>query len=280
MNELQKVIKYFAMAFAAFLAFTIISGIVTALFAVTGFFSISSGSTTKVDATYNYSNVRNIDIDHSIGKLIIKTSDNDEVIVETTDVTKDFTIKQRDNGDLYIKDEQEFINVFGNNINKNRRIVVYLPEELVVDKFDIDAGAGNIEIEDLKAKKLVLAAGFGNIDGDGITADSCTLESGVGNISFYNVDFNNFDIEGGVGNIKVDGVLYGKTTVESGVGNIRLIVRGNINDYNINAEKGIGTIKVNGNSLNQIGNKNASNFMSIEGGIGNIDIDFEEAYGF
>lgn len=283
MNELQKVIKYIAMAFAAFLAFTIISGIVTAIIAVTGIFSISSSksTSTKVDGSYNYSNVQSIDIDHSLGKLIIKTSDSDEVIVETTNVTDEFKIKLKDNGELYIQDEKEFFSVFGNNIGKNRKIVIYLPEDFIADKVDIDAGAGNIEIENLTARKFVLNAGFGNVDGEGIIADSCSLESGVGNVSLSKVDFKHFDVEGGVGNIKVDGVLLGKTSVESGVGNIRLIVRGNINDYNISTEKGIGSVKVDGNGVNLInGNNNASNFMTIEGGIGNIDIDFEDAAGF
>jgi DUF4097 and DUF4098 domain-containing protein YvlB len=275
MSELQKVLKYFAMAFAAFLAFTIISGIVTALFAVTGFFSFSnntSTSTSKVDGTYNYSNVRNIEIDHSIGNLIIKTSDNDDIIVETTNVTNDFTIKQKDNGDLYIHDDQEFFNVLG-RINKNKKIVVYLPEDFVAEKFDIEAGAGNIQIENLKANKFVLVAGFGNVEGDNIIADSCILESGVGNINLNNVNLTNVDIEGGVGNIKIYGELYGKTIVDSGVGNIKLVLDGDLNDYNINAEKGIGTIKVNGDSISQINsNKNASNVMDIKGGVGNIDI--------
>lgn len=282
MSELQKVLKYFAMAFAAFLAFTIISGIVTALFAVTGFFSFGNNttSTAKVDSTYKYSNVRNIDIDHSTGNLFIKTSDSDEVIVETTNVTSQFTIKQKDNGDLYIHDDQEFFNVVG-KIGHNKKIVVYLPEDFVADKFDIEAGAGNIQIDNLNANKLVLVAGFGNVEGDNIVANSCTLESGVGNINLNDVNLTNVDIEGGVGNIKIYGDLYGKTNIESGVGNIKLVLNGDLEDYNITAEKGIGTIKVNGNSINQMNNnKNATNFMDLEGGIGNIDIIFENASGF
>lgn len=280
MNELQKVIKYFAMAFAAFLAFTIVSGIVTALFAVTGLFSISSSTSTKVDGTYNYSNVQSIDIDHSLGKLIIKTGDSDEVIVETTNVTNDFNIKLKDNGELYIQDGKNSFNIFGDGVSKNRKIVVYLPEDFVAENISIDAGAGDIELENLTTKKLVLNAGFGNVDGEGIIADSCSLESGVGNVSLNNVDFKHFDIEGGVGNIKVDGVLNGKTTVESGVGNIKLIVRDDSNNFNISVEKGIGSVKVDGNSINQMNNISASNFMSIEAGIGNIDINFITNAGF
>lgn len=283
MSELQKIIKYFAMAFAAFLAFTIVSGIVTAILAITGFFSYSTTTTTQVDGTYNYSNVQNIDIDHGVGTLIIKIGDSDDIIVETTNVTKNFTIKQKDNGDLHIQDEQQFmnVNVFGNGLSKNKKIVIYLPKDFVAEQFDIDAGAGNIEIDGLKTEKLMLTAGFGNVEGDNIIADSCDLESGVGNINLTNVDIGNFNIEGGVGNIKIEGNVYGKTIVECGIGNIKLTVRGDINDYNLNVDKGIGTIKVNGNSYSQIdGNRNASNLMSIEGGIGNIDIIFEEAFGF
>ena len=79
MNEFQKVIKYLAMGFAIFLTVTIIGGIATGVFALTGVFNGVAASGDAVDINKSFDDVKSITIDHGVGTLKVRTGDSDKV---------------------------------------------------------------------------------------------------------------------------------------------------------------------------------------------------------
>jgi DUF4097 and DUF4098 domain-containing protein YvlB len=279
MSELQKVIKYCAIGFAAFLAFIIITSIATAVFSLTGIVS-GSTSTELIDVSKSFNDVKSLTIEHGVGTFNIKVGNSDEVLVEASNVNDNFVVDKSFSGDLKIKSKFNFWNIFNgnNNFGNNSKITIYIPEGFIAENVSLDAGAGNINIEELSTKKLDINAGAGNINGKNIIAQDVDLDGGVGEITFENVELWNADIDCGVGNIELEGALYGKSKIDCGVGEITLDLEGSTDDYHLKVEKGLGSIYINGDKYSNINMNNltADNSLDIDGGVGDIEINFNK----
>ena len=156
MTTAQKVIKYLALSFAIFLIVTIISGILGALYALSGVLGLQKKDKTIKDETikgemsminFENSDVATLDIDVAFTNLIIKKGDF--LIAETNN--KDINCKQN-NQNLQIKEKQH--SLFSGNDKGD--LVVYIPENLEFEKVKINAGAGKIQIENINTENLYL----------------------------------------------------------------------------------------------------------------------------
>ncbi|MDF2586881.1 MAG: putative rane protein [Anaerocolumna sp.] len=279
MSEFQKVIKYLAIGFAAFIALSIITGIATGLMALTGVLS-GGGSGNVIDVNKSFEDVKSISVNHSVGKLTIKLGNTDEVEVIAENVDDDFTAEKNFSGDLKIKSRFNFWNFLGgnNNFNNKSQITILIPEDFVAENIRIDAGAGNVTLDDIITKKLDINAGTGNIEGTNIIADKVKLDGGVGEIDFEQVKFTDVDIDSGVGNISLQGQLFGRNKIDCGIGEVDLNLLGSSDDYYIKVDKGLGNINIDGQKYSNINwnNMTADNTLDINGGVGNIDINFDE----
>lgn len=280
MNEFQKVIKYCAMGFAAFLAFMIITGIASALFAVAGVFDHTGGSSKIVDFDQSFQNVKSLSTENGLGKFVIELTDSDEIRVVGENVPDNFKAEKSFSGELKISNNFNFWSIFGGNdgFTENSKVTVYIPKDFVAEKVNIDAGAGDVNIEALNTEKLEINAGAGNLTGSNIKADKVKLDGGVGEISFDKVEFTDTDIDSGVGNISLQGTLYGKNKIDCGIGEVTLDLQGSTDDYNLKVDKGLGSIYVNGEKFSDLNwnNMNADNVLDIDGGVGDIEINFGE----
>ena len=80
----------------------------------------------------------------------------------------------------------------------------------------------------------------------------------------------------GVGNLTLTSYLLGTNDISAGIGSIELNLIGTYDEYRILANKGIGSIKLDGNSIDSdtyYGTGN--NQINIDGGVGSIDIHFK-----
>jgi hypothetical protein len=277
MNEFQKVIKYLAIAFAVFLTVTIITGIASAVIAIVGVTNVNQEE--MVDYDQSFEEVSSLVIEHGAGKLTIKSTDSDVVTVQGVNVNESFVAEKSFSGELRIKSKFNFWNMFSSgSFNKNSSITIYLPTAFEADKVRIDAGAGNVNIENLKTDKLDINAGVGDVYGEFIYAEDVSLDGGVGEITLENVELNDVDIDAGVGNIDIKGKITGKSEIDAGVGNINLDINGSVDNYDLKVDKGIGEIYIDGEKYSKLNwnNKNADYSMDINGGVGNIRLDFNE----
>lgn len=275
MNEFQKVVKYCAIAFAIFLSVTIIGGIVSAIVAFTGIFD--GGSSVGVtNINQSFDNVKGIIIDHGLGNLNIKEGQSEKVEVIGQNVSDKLVVEKNFNGNLIIREDSDFFGWLNRNGFKHTTITVYLPTDFIAEEFEINAGAGNIDISALKTNKLKLNAGAGNITGDNIVADKVNIEGGVGDIKLRNIDFTDTDVDSGVGNLYLAGIIKGDNKFDCGVGNTDLDVTGTLDDYNLDVEKGLGSINIDGKKYSDINwnNATAENTLNVSGGVGNININF------
>ena len=273
MTTAQKVIKYLALAFAIFLIVTIISGILGSLYALTGILGLKKENETIKDEMsmidFENSEVATLDIDVAFTNLIIKKGDF--LIAETNN--KDINCKQN-NQNLQIKEKQH--SLFSEN-NKGD-LVVYIPENIKFEKVKINAGAGKIQIENINTKNLYLELGAGEtiIEKLNVT-DDCKIESGAGKVSILSGFIRNLNLDMGIGEFNVTSDITGNSKINAGIGNLELNIQGNKENYAIKADKGIGSIKVDGKEVaDDVTYGDGENTIKIDGGIGAIKIDFKE----
>ena len=193
MTTAQKVIKYLALSFAIFLIVTIISGILGALYALSGVLGLQKEDKKIKDEmsmiNFENSEVATLDIDVAFTNLIIKTGD--VLLAETNN--EDINCKQN-NQNLQINEKQH--SLFSGNDKGD--LIIYIPENLEFEKVKINAGIGSLELNILGNKKIYTIKadkGIGSIKIDGKeVADDVTYGDGK----------NTIKIDGGIGSINVD----------------------------------------------------------------------------
>ena len=273
MTTAQKIIKNLALAFACVLIVSIISGILSALYALSGVLGLQKEDKKIKDEmsmiNFENSEVATLDIDVAFTNLIIKKGDF--LIAETNN--EDINCKQN-NQNLQIKEKQH--NWFSRN-NKGD-LVVYIPENLEFEKVRINAGAGKIQIENINTENLYLELGAGEtiIEKLNVT-DNCKIESGAGKVSILSGNINELNLDMGVGKFELTSAITGNGKINAGIGNLELNIKGDKENYTIKADKGIGSIKIDGKEVSDdVTYGDGENNIKIDGGIGSINIEFEE----
>lgn len=260
MNTFQKVIKYFALA----LAFLIIGSVISITFEVVSSFTDVFSKEELIDSiTYDVkSSIENLDIKVNSTKLNII---NGESLKVTTNSNK---IKVNEvNGKLEIIDKS-------NKMIKDKEVTITIPNNYNFREVKIDLGAGETVIDKLSALIIDIEMDAGKLTINDIEAvNSMDIDGSAGEILILNCKVNNLDLDMGVGKSSVHGLITGKSKIDAGVGQLNINLLGTLEDYKFKVNKGIGSIKLNGNGLedNSI-NGNGVNLIDIEGGVGEMNI--------
>ena len=270
MTTFQKIIKYGAIAFAVYLSIMIIGIIV---FALTTIFGITTGIEIYENQSQiiteqwsqEYSNIKNIDMDLSICKLEIKKGETFKV--ETFDVTERFETKV--NGDtLKIKDEESNIKWFQNQ-NVVPKVIVYIPENVILDKVEIETGVNDSNIEYLNTDKIALQMGVGKCEIKNLIAGNAKIECGAGETVINDSTIKTLKLDSGIGKLVMTSKITEGADIDSGVGKVELNLKGNQSEYEIDAQTGLGNFTVNGNKVSgdeKIGNGNV--IIKVDAGVG------------
>lgn len=280
MTSFQKVIKYCAIGFALFLAVSIIYGIASAAIAFLGAVTgapVFRDKDDKYGLVEDYYNINSLDIDISSCKLTIQTGETFRV--EAKNVPKDFKAEVTEDGVLKIRDDKSSHFLWFSINNSNAKVDLYLPQDFIAKNAEIENGAGEIEIDKLRAEKLIITTGAGRLKGRNIVADeSALIENGAGEVVLKDVMLEDAVFDCGVGRVSVTGQLLGENTIDCGIGEVDLELTGRIGDYDINIDKGLGSARINGEKYRQsfYQNSNANHSIDVDGGIGSISIDIVE----
>lgn len=265
MTQFQKITRNCAIGIAAFIIMVIINSLGLALNVFSGVLGLRTSDEYELErVNIESGTITNLSIDLASTKLELVTSD--EFKIETNN-SKIKVVEQ--NNKLEIKEKQNFIN----NSFKSNKLVVYLPNEVVLDVLSIDSGAGEILIENLSVNKLDLDIGAGNVNIDKLTVNnSSDISGGTGSLAIKDGKINNLNLEVGVGSTDINLVLTGYNEIEAGVGKLNLNLLDSIDNYKINLEKGIGAIKLNDANVNNNTYGTGNNTIKVEAGIGSIEI--------
>lgn len=179
----------------------------------------------------------NLDIEFGAGTLKIYYDDVEQIQIQQEDVP---------GFKWYVEDRALHIEggVKVGIHNSNGTLEVIIPRDMKFDEVDLEVGAGEADVNGLIASKM-------------------DIEVGAGEAKITNLDVQNLNSETGTGELYVE--LVGSEA-----------------DYSYDVECGIGEIKINGNSLGGFGSKQnitnpgASRFLSLECGIGKVQVAFQE----
>lgn len=275
MTTAQKVIKYIALGFATFLIVTIISAILSggyALLRAFGLIYVDKNIVTeelKVISS-EVKEISTLKIDLSCTNLDVKIGDNFKVETNNSKIT--FT---NDNGSVKIKEENR--NWLNNN--KESNLIIYIPRDMIaIDETKIETGAGKINIEKLNTQSLYLELGAGDVYIKNLTVTKeAKIDGGLGRTELKSCEINNLKANLGMGDFVFNGKLTGKNEIDSGVGAIDIDLMDNKGNYKINVSKGLGNVTLDGQKLEMdrvYGT--GENYLDVDGGIGEIKIEFKE----
>ena len=267
MTTFQKVIKYLAMGFAIFLAVTIIGGLLSAAGLFGGLFEGDEVSENM--KTYSVaSEVHDVDIEINAADLYIK--EGEEFFVESN--LKHIKVKEK-NGLLKIEETQKLFSTYSGAV-----LTIYIPAGTEFDKVNLTTGAGRLTIENLSAETLDFELGAGEVSISNLIAtSSADVEGGAGRITISGGALKNLDMDMGVGQLNLTTSLTGDCKMDMGIGESNITVIGNKDDYKLDIQKGLGSVSVDGKDVSEYGiGGNGTNRVEINGGIGTINVKFEE----
>lgn len=265
MNRAHKIIKYFALALAVSIIFSIISVGYHVINVLTNGIVNNAKVSSEVLKLEKDPNNKVLDINVKVAKVNIKQGD---VLNATTD-SKYVKVKKKNNT-LIITEKKHSL------LKEHGTVTITIPNAIEFDAVSIISGVGSFTSIPLSTRILEVSAGVGKVNFKGLyVTKKAKIEAGVGDFNVKNGILNNTDLELGVGSVNVTAVLQGKTSIEAGVGSVKLSLIGSKDDYKITAEKGLGSINIDGKSLaDEEIYGSGPNIIDIEGGIGSINVDF------
>lgn len=266
MNTGHKVIRYIALAFAV----GIICSIISVGYHVVNILSNGVINNAKVSSEIlkleKDPNNQVLDINVKVAKVnVIKG----EELNATTD-SKYVKIEKKNNT-LIITEKKHSL------LKEHGTVNVTIPDEITFDAVSFISGVGRLKVKaPIVTNILEVSSGVGEATFDYLNvAKKTNIEAGIGDFTIKNGQLTNTNLELGIGEVNITALLNNKTSIESGIGSVNIKLIGSINDYKITADKGIGSISVDGKSLaNDSAYGEGDNKISIEGGIGSIKVDF------
>ncbi len=231
MNTAQKIIKYCAIGFAAILIVSILSGII---FGVLGI--VTAGRLIKDNSEISLSceESEKYCMTLSIAASELEVKKGEKLSVETEN--EKVEVKQGENT-LVVKENGSSWSWFGKN--EEKKIVVYVPEDMQFDKVGISSGAGRIYVEKLDAKELEVALGVGEAVFDALETENAKISAGIGSVRINllsKAEDYTVNLSKGIGEVKFNDVTIGSDST-IGSGSKKIDISGGIGEIVVKTAK-------------------------------------------
>lgn len=261
MNRVVYIAKALGIALATFIIFII----VYSLLFVVSLFMVNKKETNLQERIINNQNIIALDLDFASVNLNIKAGDT--LKVETN--IKNIEIKEYERK-LKISTETPFL--FGPN---NKTINITIPQDLTLERFKLNVGGGNINVENITSVDWDISLGMSKASFDNITAPGkVKADNGVGSIEITNSTLNNLDLDNDFGAAKLEASLTGKTKLDNGLGGMNVTVWDKKDNYTIDVDNGLGSVNIDGESIDQERLGSGQKTLSLNNGLGSINIKF------
>ena len=267
MTSLQKIIKYCAIAFALFLAVSIIGGIVS----VVSSLNFLSGDAQDVGDMKTYAvtdAVDTLEIDLTAAQLEVVSGEKFSVESNHKYLKTDTM-----SGHLTVKETRQFVGFH----SPEAKVILTIPENYTLKKAVIATGAGTVKIDALSAEKLTLDLGAGEVNiGELTVTNNAKIDGGAGALTINGGSLANLDFDMGVGKVVLTNALTGDSKIDYGVGELSLTLIGTAEDYCIELDKGIGEATLDGQKMaDDTVYGQGENHLEIDGGVGSMNIQFK-----
>ena len=263
-NKNNRIIKTFAFILAAIVIISMLGGIYALCITVFDLFQSN-----QIENQIQYDSLMSsLDIDLKTANLEIKLGD--KLLVSTTNK---YVTTYQNNNNIVIKEKKHSLLSKDNN-----KVIIMVPDNFLLDIVEIDITSGSIKIDKLETKRLNLDLGSGTTKINNLlVTDKTKIDCGSGKFLLNNGNLSNLNLDTGLGDTILNTKIIGNSNIETDIGKLELNLIGSINDYELTIDKGVGSIKLNNESLKDksvVGTGN--NYLLIEGGIGLTSITTSE----
>ena len=263
-NKNNRIIKTFAFILAAIVIISMLGGIYALCITVFDLFQSN-----QIENQIQYDSLMSsLDIDLKTANLEIKLGD--KLLASTTN--KYVTTYQNDNNIVIQEKKHSLLS------KDNNKVIITVPDNFLLDIVEIDITSGSIKIDKLETKRLNLDLGSGTTKINNLlVTDKTKIDCGSGKFLLNNGNLSNLNLDTGLGDTILNAKIIGNSNIETDIGKLELNLIGSLNDYELTIDKGVGSIKLNNESLKDksvVGTGN--NYLLIEGGIGLTSITTSE----
>ena len=234
---------------------------------------------------YDISDVKNISVDISNAKIVLKesTTNNFGVVVNLTSMAEDPTVSVENNTIKIEKNGKYGFNIFSWDFGSifdgsSNEVVLYIPKGALLNEVTLNTNNGRIEISDLNANVLKADTSNGAITTDDVVISSNTsLTTSNGEVDISGTFSDTTYVKTSNGKIIGDGTFKGKTTVKTSNGSISFRNSIKRSDCNIITDTSNGSIRINDSKVGDDFKENngASNSIDLDTSNGGISINFE-----
>lgn len=218
--------------------------------------------------------IMKIEVEETIGNL--RVVQGERWVIEYAVAFPEKFFYQLDNGKLKIEYKRE------KNIAKvkgSEQITLTVPKDAALQELDIESALGNVDIKNLVCDEIEVASALGNLTLQNISAQKLSIDGALGDITMQNSVVNGkLEISEAMGDANIQGIFQGNVEIDGGMGDIHLTVQdAGADDYNLNLQRGLGELKIDGETLTRdLKRNNGQNReIKVDGGLGNITVDFD-----
>ena len=263
-NKNNRIIKTFAFILAAIVIISMLGGIYALCITIFDLFQSN-----QIENQFQYDSLMSsLDIDLKTANLEIKLGD--KLLVSTTNK---YVTTYQNNNNIVIQEKKHSLLSKDNN-----KVIITVPDNFLLDIVEIDITSGSIKIDKLETKRLNLDLGSGTTKINNLlVTDKTKIDCGSGKFLLNNGNLSNLNLDTGLGDTILNTKILGNSNIETDIGKLELNLIGSLNDYELTIDKGVGSIKLNNESLKDksvVGTGN--NYLLIEGGIGLTSITTSE----
>lgn len=274
MKGAQGIVKVLAITFAVFL----VCGIGAAIFGAGAFVGQILGGTNGNDSEWSEAIIGDrldfdeLAIDVDVTNVRVERGDSFQVLAD------DEVIEFRRVGEKVYLEEKDF-GLFGNWNKIGGELKVVLPEDMEkLEKVSLEAGAGTVYMEGIRADEVNLELGAGRTEISGLEATRrAKINGGAGYLKVVGAKVRDLDLDMGVGKVEFEGEITGNGTVDAGVGKLEMRLKGGEDDYRMKFSKGLGSITLNGAKMGDDESwGRGEGLIKVDGGVGAIEVVVEE----
>ncbi|MDD6193912.1 MAG: DUF4097 family beta strand repeat-containing protein [Lachnospiraceae bacterium] len=143
--------------------------------------------------------------------------------------------------------------------NHSCKIILTLPEGTKLERVEIDADVGDVDVLDISSQKTTVTADVGAVNFDNCQLGDTTVEADVGDVSLRSCDFYDLTVSADVGSITIDATQ-------------------DLSEYSFDLDAGVGDIHINDQHVHKQFEQHGSGKYKIDADcdVGSLDISFDQ----
>lgn len=229
-------------------------------------------SINDASSSFAASEVEELDIDINSASIAFEYATDGKISVAAKEVG-DFKCELKGHTLVFKCDDKKHINGV---------VTFFIPEGTEFDEIKLDAGAGNLDVEEFLCDKLVLNIGAGESTIKKlIVKKDAKIDIGAGNVDIEDASIEDLKLDVGMGNCDFTGVVTDSLDANCGLGNITFTMNDSAKNHNYKVSSDVGNITIDGDAISGFGSKeridnDVDSDYEMSCGMGNIDLTFSK----